>query len=230
MTKISKPLFALIFGVFLLHGCVSKQKSEEQSNTDTSKELSVPEKIAAAHGYENWNQIEEIQFSFNFEGGNRTFKRSWAWQPKTNTVQMQMDTVSYSYDRSQPLDSIARQVDRGFINDRYWILLPFNLIWDKEGYTYETQEKQVAPISADTLNRLTIVYKSEGGYTPGDAYDLFYDKDFVIREWIFRRGNQPEPGSISTWEDYKELSGLKLVTTHNYPNGNRLFISDLEVK
>lgn len=216
-------LIVLLLG---LSQCKPKVEETEQEEI----QLTIPEKIAHAHGYENWKNVEEIAFAFNFKSPRGTFKRSWTWQTKANTVQMQMDTLIINYDRSQELDSLAMRYDRGFINDRYWILLPFNLMWDKASYTYETTENRVAPISADTLDCLTIVYKSEGGYTPGDAYDIFYDEDYTIREWIFRRGNGEEPNSIATWENYKEVGGLKLVSDHNYPNGNHLFITGLEVK
>jgi hypothetical protein len=223
--KSSTSFFTGTLLLFLFAQC--KPKAEEPA--EPVEPQTVPEQIALAHGYDNWKSVEKLSFSFNFEGGNRTFKRSWVWEPKTNMVEMQMDTVQVRYDRKVALDSLNIPYDRGFINDRYWLLLPFNLMWDKEGYTYENKAKQLAPISADTLNCLTIVYKSEGGYTPGDAYDIFYDKEFIIREWAFRRGNQEEVSLVSTWEDYQEKGGLKLVTNHNYPNGNRLFVADLEV-
>lgn len=229
MKKSPLLLSLTLFVLVLASSCVNQTKTEHKT-PEPQQELSVPEKIAQAHGYQNWKKVNEIQFAFNFKGGNREFKRSWVWQPKQNTVQMQWDTLTYSYDRKKALDSISKRYDAGFINDRYWILLPFNLMWDKDAYTYETKENQPAPISADSLNLLTIVYESEGGYTPGDAYDIYFDKDYIIREWIFRRGNQSEPGSISTWDTYQEINGLKLVTNHSYPNGSRLFITDLKVK
>ena len=43
------------------------------------------------------------------------------------------------------------------------------------------------PLVGENMQKLTIVYANEGGYTPGDAYDFYFGDDFVIREWVFRK-------------------------------------------
>ena len=64
------------------------------------------------------------------------------------------------------------------------------------------------------MQKLTIVYANEGGYTPGDAYDFYFEDDFIVREWIYRKSNQEEPSLTTTWEDYVEIGGLKLPQDH----------------
>ena len=70
------------------------------------------------------------------------------------------------------------------------------------------------------MQKLTIVYSSEGGYTPGDAYDFFFDDDYKIREWIFRKSNQTEPSTITTWEDYESVGGLLISKMHVKDTGD----------
>ena len=95
------------------------------------------------------------------------------------------------------MDSIAMKTDASFINDKYWLLAPFNFVWD-DGVTFSEKKHVIAPISKDTLDQLTLVYSDEGGYTPGDAYDFYFGKDYIIKEWAFRKGNNSIPSLIST--------------------------------
>ncbi|MEC8830741.1 MAG: hypothetical protein VX772_00110, partial [Bacteroidota bacterium] len=116
------------------------------------------------------------------------------------------------------------------INDRYWLMAPFNLMWDSKNYTYEHTEESTAPISGETMQKLTIVYANEGGYTPGDAYDFYFKEDYIIREWAYRKSNQEEPNLVSTWEDYVEMEGLQLAQQHNRPEGGtNLYFTGLSV-
>ena len=48
------------------------------------------------------------------------------------------------------------------------------------------------------MQKLTIVYGDEGGYTPGDAYDFYFGDDHIIKEWVFRKGNATEPSTMTT--------------------------------
>ncbi len=95
------------------------------------------------------------------------------------------DTMQYI---RNSIDSINQKFDKAFINDVFWLLAPFNLVWDS-GITFIEKKQVIAPISKDTLNQLTVVYSNEGGYTSSDGYDFFYDNEYTIKEWNFRKGN-----------------------------------------
>ena len=43
--------------------------------------------------------------------------------------------------------------------------------------------------SVTEVTRCGCHYLSEGGYTPGDAYDIYFNEDYMIKEWTFRKGN-----------------------------------------
>ena len=200
--------FLALISFMLISAC----KNEPKANPVTEKELSIPEKIAQAHGYDAWKSVKEITFTFNVDRDTTHFERTWVWEPKTNKVtSISSDTLVYN---RKSMDSVALERNSGFINDRFWILAPFNLIWDANNYTSEHKEGQKAPISGASMQKLTIVYGNEGGYTPGDAYDFYFKDDFVLREWVFRKANQKEPSMTTTWEDYVTLEGLKLAKDH----------------
>lgn len=222
-------LFILTATLFI--SCQDKkgENAENSSEKIEDKELSVAETIAYKNGLQNWKDVTEINFTFNVDRAGNHSERSWTWMPKTNDITMRnaKDTVSYN---QSTMDSLTKQYDAAFINDKYWLLAPYNLVWD-EGTTISEATKQTAPISGDTLNKITITYGNEGGYTPGDAYDYFYDDDLIIKEWNFRQGNSEKPSMTTTWEDFKNFNGLQIAQTHQDSTGGfKLYFTNISVK
>ncbi len=227
-----KNLISVLFIAIALVSCNNNNKSSKKTENDQSiseESFTTAEKIANANGYENWKDVSEIAFTFNVDRGKNHFDRSWVWKPKTGDVSMTSAKDTVNYNRSQ-MDSLIMKTDGAFINDKYWLLAPFQIVWD-EGTTFSEKENAVAPISKDTLNQLTIVYGNDGGYTPGDAYDFFYDKNFKIKEWNYRKGNAEKPSMSTTWEDYENFNGIEIATTHKDSTGNfKLHFTNISVK
>ncbi len=156
------------------------------------QETTILEKIADANGFQNWENVQEIKFTFNVDRDTAHFERSWVWEPKTNDITAISADKTLKYNWSN-MDSTAYKINGGFINDKYWLLTPFQLVWDSDNITNEHTMKTEAPISKKQMQKLTIVYGNEGGYTPGDAYDFYFGDDYIIQEWVFRKANAPTP-------------------------------------
>lgn len=207
----------------------NSSKNEVKNQLGSEENLSTAEKIANANGFENWKDVSELSFTFNVNRGENHFSRSWIWKPKTGDVIMMRAKDTIPYNRSK-MDSLVMKTDGAFINDKYWLLAPYQIVWD-EGTTFSEKQNVVAPISKDTLNQLTIVYGNNGGYAPGDAYDLFYDMDFKIKEWNYRQANAEKPSMSTTWEDYENFSGLEIAKTHQDSTDNfKLYFTNISVK
>ncbi len=207
----------------LLAGCKSEKK------ITPVKEDTILEKVAKAHGYDEWNKVKEIRFTFNVDRDTTHFERSWIWNTKSQDVQgiSNGDTIIYN---RKAVDSLSTRADGAFINDKFWMLAPINILWDQNSLSYTFEESALAPISNDSLPKLTVVYGNEGGYTPGDAYDFYLGDDYKIKEWVFRRGNSPEPSSVSTWEGYESINGLNISKMHKNKAGDfSLYFTDVEV-
>lgn len=183
-----------------------------ESDTAPTPELSVAQKIANAHGFDQWDKVNTFHFTFGGKLEDPTSGRSWVWHPKTDDITLVRagDTINYN---RKSMDSIALKADRGFINDKFWALIPFQLIWDTSA-TISEPEKARSPIHQKDINKITITYANEGGYTPGDAYDIYYDNDFIIREWSYRRGNAKEASLSNTFENYSDYKGIKVAQEH----------------
>ena len=170
-------------------------------------------KVANANGFNNWKNVKEIKFTFNVDRDTTHFERDWTWKPKTNdiTASSAKDTISYNW---SDMDSVAYKTNGGFINDKFWLLAPYQLVWDADNITHSHEKEAEAPMSKKSMQKLTIVYGNEGGYTPGDAYDFYFGDDLIIREWVFRKSNQAETSMITSFEDYKMINGLNISTMH----------------
>ncbi|MDN3724569.1 hypothetical protein QRD02_09250 [Aequorivita sp. SDUM287046] len=231
-----KFIYANLFVLLLLLGCnnSSKKIADENLNEvlitkDSLQNLDIRYKIANANGFENWKNVSELAFTFNVDRDQNHFQRSWIWKPKTADITMITGNDTLQYNRAK-MDSLIEKADAAFINDKYWLLAPFQLIWD-ENITITEKEKVIAPISKNVLNQLTIVYGNEGGYTPGDAYDFFYDQNFKIKEWNFRKGNIEKPSMTTTWEDYENFKGIEIAKTHKDSTNNfQLYFTNISVK
>jgi hypothetical protein len=184
----------------------------------------LPMQVAKAYGFENWDQVKSIGYTWNVQRDSATVvSRTWKWNIQDSTVAYAGADTSFTY--SLVADSLPKQ-DGAFINDKYWALMPFQLAWDK-GYTYEVTEKASSPIQGLPSTKLSILYGTEGGYTPGDAYDLYLDANHKILEWTFRKGNAPE-GRTWTWEKSVPYGPIQISLEHKDPEGKRfIWLTDV---
>lgn len=182
-----------------------------------NSKLSYIQKLANAYGIENFDYSKTYTYTFKVKKGDSGASRAWVWQPKSGSVMLieKQDTIRFNHKKLQ--DQFEKE-DHKFINDKYWLLFPFQLVWDT-GYTFTITENVEAPISKQEITKLTVVYSKEEGYTPGDAYDLYINEELEIIEWSFRKGNQEEPSLTTTWDEYKFIEGLKLATNHVTADG-----------
>jgi len=224
-----KIKITLLLAFLLVISCKEKNEDSKTEKQEVKTEKNILEKIADAHGYENWKNVEEIQYTFNVDRDSSHYERSWKWFPQEDKVNMMGGKDSVYYSRAK-MDSIAMKADQGFINDKYWLLYPFQLVWDK-GFEHQVNKGIKAPISEKNMTEVVINYNDADGYTPGDTYNVYVDEEFMIREWSYTPAGQTEPKMFTTWEDYKELNGLKIAQTHTNKEGNfKLYFTNIKVE
>ena len=199
------------------------------------------EKIAKAYGLDSWGQIEALRYTFNIDTPGLKTSRSWVWEPKADRVTYEGkdkagNPVKVTYQRSK-LDSqsdvVKKEIDPQFANDQYWVLLPFHLVWDGAAATDDGQQK--LPIGDGSAQRIAMKYPSEGGYQPGDTWDLFIGPDKRIVAITYHRGApNPPPHLVSAkYEDYKKAGPLLISMNHpGEADGKpiKLWLTDVSVK
>jgi lipopolysaccharide export LptBFGC system permease protein LptF len=220
----------LVTTTFFIVGCQesTKKKTESSPNKET-KELSILEKIANANGYENWKDVNKITYTFNVDRDSSHFQRTWHWSPKEEKVTLISSKDTINYHTSQK-DSTLTKTDQAFINDKYWLLFPFQLVWDK-GFDYTVKEEINSPLHKEILTEISISYNNEDGYTPGDMYKIYINKDYMIKEWSFHPQGAEKAALVNTWEDYESQKGIKFAKMHQDSTGSfKLYFTNVSIQ
>src|SRR5215469_2258247 len=113
----------------------------------------IVEKLAQTYGLESFGQIEAIRYTFNVQSAGLNLSRSWIWEPKTDQVTYEGKDksgkpVKVTYLRSQlgsQSAEVQENIDPGFLNDNYWLILPFHIAWDTSA-TVEDAGVQKLPL------------------------------------------------------------------------------------
>ena len=223
-------IIVLILGIFLLlanWGCAGRQRSE-----------SPRDQLAAAYGIDGFDQVEELRYTFNIKLPDRAISRTWSWEPKKDRVTF-MGTAdqggTVTYDRSTLLSGQAseqvKKIDPQFINDNYWLIFPLRLYWDHSATVTVDEAPANLPIGTGQAKRMVVQYPANEGYTPGDVYELFIDSSGRIAQWIHRKGGDPKPTRVTTWEDYRKVGPLTLSFDHMGQVGLiRMWFTDVAVR
>lgn len=148
---------------FLAMSC---KETKKQETLAPEEEVPILEQVAYANGFVNWNHVQELKFTFNVDRDTAHFERSWIWKPKTQEVTAITAQDTVMYNRARITDSIAYKADGNFINDKYWLLAPINILWDKNNISTKHSIDEEAPLSKKSMQKLTVIYNQEGGYTP----------------------------------------------------------------
>jgi hypothetical protein len=232
MTKASRGHLILILLIGLV--CPAAVVSAQQRPA-------IADQIAKAHGLDSWGQVEAIRYTFNIDAGALKLSRSWIWEPKKDQITYDAkdkagNPVMVTYSRSQlasQSDFVKNEIDPAFFNDQYNLLLPFHLAWDT-GTTIEDAGMQKLPLGKGSAQKVVVKYPSDGGYTPGDTWNLYVGTDGLIRELYFQHGGPAKPSVfIAAFADYKKAGPVVVALDHRgKADGQpaRVFFTNVAVK
>lgn len=187
--------------------------------------------VVQAAGVDKLAKVLELTFTFNVErDGKVAASRAWKWEPQVQRVTRTIGDQSHTYTRDEMTDA-DRAVDRQFINDTFWLSPALHLSWAGEDVSVEDKGEVDLPIGEGKARMLTMTYPAEGGYTPGDAYDLYLNDKHQIVAWNYRARNNPKPSMTTTFEDYVQAGPLHIARDHRSSDGGfRLFFTDVAAK
>ena len=192
------------------------------SNSLAQTRPPIVEQLAKTYGLDSYGQVDAIRYTFNIEipAFKLTLSRSWEWEPKTGKVSYEGKDkdgkpVKATYVRSQ-LNSqpanVKDEIEPAFVNDQYWLVFPFHAYWDSSADVQDLGMQKL-PLGKGLAKRVVVKYPSEGGYTPGDTWELFLGSDGRVEEFIYHRGGPKKPSVvIATWAGYKKAGPLLIST------------------
>jgi hypothetical protein len=226
-------LHVLGFGAVLLFAAISNAQQRDP----------IIDNIAKAYGIDSWNQIEAIRYTWNREvPGVPKLAHKWEWEPKTGKISFEGPDkdgkpIKVTYDSSQlssQSDQVKNQIEPAFVNDNYWLLFPFHAYWDKSA-TITNEGTKKLPVGAGSATLVSVKYPAEaGGYTPGDTWDLYVGKDYLVQVMVYHRIGPKKPNVvIAKWTGYKKAGPLLFSTEHlGTADGKpmHIWMSDVAVK
>jgi hypothetical protein len=199
----------------------------------------VAKQMAKTFGLDSFGQVEAIRYTFAIPG--LVPPRTWEWHPKTDTViyegkDKDGNPMKATYKRSEldsQNDAVKTQIDPGFVNDQYWLLLPLHVAWD--GATVTDEGMHETPLGKTSAQKIVVKYAASG-YSPGDTWDLYAGPDHRVVEMTYHRAVPvPKlPNLVNAkWEGYKKAGPLLFATEHHgTADGNpfELTFTDVAVK
>jgi hypothetical protein len=203
----------------------------------------IAEQIAKTYGIDSWGQVEAIRYTWNGEvTGLFKVSRTWTWEPKTGMVTYEGPdkagkTVKVTYNSNQlgsEPDNVKNEIEPGFVNDQYWAVFPFHVIWDTSA-TVTDQGMKKLPIGTGSATLVSVKYPTEaGGFTPGDTWDLYVGKDNRVQAMVYHRGGATKPSLVTaSWTGYKKAGPVLISTEHRGTADGKplhIFLSNVAVK
>lgn len=176
--------------------------------------------MEAMGGRRTWDQSR--YFHWNFFN-----RRTLLWDKKTGNVRITMlpdssTVMAFNLNTGEGQarvdgalitepDSLKNLLQQGksiWINDAYWVFMPFKL--KDSGVTLKYQGVDTTQ-SGQVSDVLQLTFE-EVGDTPQNKYLVWVDQDeHLVRQWAYFRDAADEaPGFVVPWQNYQEYNGLKL--------------------
>ncbi len=200
-----------------------------------SLNLTLSERVAHVYGINEFPKVKSMTYTFNVKFNGKEFHRTWKWNPKTEKItywgkDSTGKEIKFSYSRKEKMDEKTKKIDAAFINDNYWLLFPFHLVWDDHVDIKDVGMKDF-PIGKGKGNCVMVKYQGDYGYTPGDEFELFLNKDYTIHQWIYMHGGSSKNPRPATWEGDKKFGKIMISTAHYGPNKKfKLWFSNVKVE
>lgn len=169
--------------------------------------------MEAMGGRKNWDKTRYI--AWNFFGNRKLIWDKWTGNVRVDnvnndqTVLLNINTdkgriFKYGQEQTAP-DSVAKFVKSGkgaWINDSYWLLMPFKLKDSGVTLKYIGEEKTQDGVEADLIQ---LTFKGVGN-TPDNKYKVWVNKaNHLVWQWAyFPKFDAEKPGFVRPWIDYKK--------------------------
>lgn len=196
----------------------------DAQNSDKKAIEIANEVMKAMGGRKNWNETRFI--SWNFFG-----RRQLHWDKQTGDVRIDFNNGKFNallnvYNKegatltgkvmkdsmavTQP-DSLQKYLKQGksiWINDMYWLCMPFKLKDSGVTLKYAREDTLKGGKKADVL---TLTF-SEVGDTPQNKYEVYVDQESkLVSKWAYFKTATQDSANFSTpWQNYQKYGNLML--------------------
>lgn len=175
--------------------------------------------MSAMGGRKNWDDTRYI--TWNFFGARKHLWDKYTGDvrieaPRDSTIiLMNINTMEGKVSKQGEVldhpDSLSKYLERGkawWINDSYWLLMPFKL--KDSGVTLQYAGEDTT-MNGRNAHILTLRFK-EVGVTPENGYKVYVDiDDKLVTQWAYYKdADQAEPNFVMPWLDYQQYGKILL--------------------
>ncbi|SFQ21612.1 DUF6503 family protein [Hymenobacter arizonensis] len=180
-------------------------------------------------GYENWKNAR--YFAWSFFGGQYQiwdkYTGDFHWEKDTLVANYNLNTKQGKvYSRGQDISAsptgqkVLERMTGIWINNSYWLLMPFKLKDSGVTLTYKGEGKTMDGATADVLQ---MTFK-EVGVTPQNRYEILVNRaNGLVEEWAyFAKATDEQPGFRRRWNEYTKQGNLLLAAGRSDAKPSRL--------
>jgi hypothetical protein len=221
--------------------------AETPAAPDSKAAAVADEVMAALGGRDAWKATHFLRFDFAVERDGKTLvSRAHTWDKWTGRYRLEgkdkegrtflsilnlNDKAGSAWREGRLLsgEEQKQQLENAYatwVNDTYWLLMPYKLKDSGVRLTYEGAEK-----GADAeWDKLALSFEKVG-LTPRDRYWVFVNKKTrLVDRWDYILDGGPGPATTFMWTGWRDYGGIQLAPERRDPKkGTRIFFPVLEV-
>lgn len=223
------------------------ENSFDPSKSDAQAIEVVDQMWQALGGKDNWHKARYLSFHWIVEReGNVLADYRHDWDRYTNRYRVEgtnredhhfvvlfntqtKEGSAYVDGNSIEPDSAKFWIDlayRRFINDSYWLIMPYKLNDPGVILNYEGERE----IDGNNYDVVKVTFENVG-LTPKDTYWAFIDKStHLMHKWEYVLQDQEPPPTVTRWEDWQTFGGIKLALNKEFESRPiRIYFKDVVV-
>ena len=231
MQSIKRTLLLSSVAVLAMAGLCQMIPQEKPTSADPQALKVADRLMEALGGKENWDKARYLRFDFVVEQKGKVvgdFRHLWdrytgRYRVQGTTDKGQIYTVLFqdinikkgdAFLNAAPVPDKDKQkfLDMGyerFINDSYWLLMPYK--WRDPGVNLK-YEGTAKGDQGQTWDKVLLTFGNVG-LTPKDRYWAFVNqKTGMMDKWELILQGQKEPPSAFDWMNWQDFEGIKLCT------------------
>lgn len=210
-----------ILMVFSFVACDSNPKKAappfDLAGSDAKAVALADSVLAACGGQENWDKTRII--TWDWFGKRLTVWDKWTGdlriESRMSLVLMNMNTMTgrawkLGHEITEKAE-LKRAIDYGYeawVNDSYWMLLPFKL---KDGGVTLKYIKEDTTSEGQLADVISLTFKNVG-LTPNNKFNVYIDKKSkLLAQWDFyQNAADVEPAFSTPWKNYQRYGNILL--------------------
>ncbi|MBM3264224.1 MAG: hypothetical protein FJY97_12475 [candidate division Zixibacteria bacterium] len=234
---------ALFVGVCLITATVfsAYAQSMEKTVSDPKAVAIADQVVQAMGGQDAWNNTRYIRFSFfgsrmhHWDKWTGRYRVEWKRDEKSYLVLMNLNTgegrgfVNGVETTDEERKTLLKQGRDAWINDTYWMLMPYKLRDPCVTLTYAGEETTDGVV----YDKLHLSFDQVGN-TPGDEYWAYINRQtHLMDKWVFllqlRQGQSERSRGEYRWNNWQKYGRILLSPEREGANGQKRIMDKIAV-